>query len=358
MAASNTTLSVTFSELFDIDEIQKLQDSFANALGVASIITDPEGKPLTEPSNFCELCIDLIRKTEKGLANCMKSDATVGKPNPDGPIISPCLSGGLWDAGASIMVDETHIASWIIGQVRDESVNSEKMMAYARDIGADEKNFRAALEKVTSMPSAQFEKVANTLFLMANMLSKAAFQNLKQRELTEKLEREIKEREKKLLEEEQKERAEKYMIFSAGNETYGIVASRVQEVIEKQKCTPIPQTPAFMSGVINLRGKIIPIVDFKTKLGLNAAAPNDRSCIIIVTSETLLMGLTVDAISGVANIRGKDIEQIPSSISNRKTGCIFGAAKEEERLRLLVNIDRFLDPAEMALLNGQYKAAS
>src|SRR5665647_3538660 len=93
---------IQFSDIFELDEIQKIQDLFSDATGVASIITHPDGIPITNPSNFRRLCIDIIRKTEKGCANCYKSDALIGRSNSTGPIVQPCLSGGLLDAGASI----------------------------------------------------------------------------------------------------------------------------------------------------------------------------------------------------------------------------------------------------------------
>ena len=108
-------LGLTFEDLFDLDEIQTIQDAFANATGVASIITQPDGRPITQPSNFCRLCRDIIRHTGKGLENCMRSDAIIGHPNPDGPIVQPCHSGGLWDGGASISAGNKHIANWLIG---------------------------------------------------------------------------------------------------------------------------------------------------------------------------------------------------------------------------------------------------
>jgi len=98
------TIAIDFSELLNIAEIQNLQDQFADAFGVASIITHPDGKPITKPSNFCRLCNDIIRGTELGLKNCMNSDALLGKHNPDNPTIQPCLSGGFWDARLSISV--------------------------------------------------------------------------------------------------------------------------------------------------------------------------------------------------------------------------------------------------------------
>ncbi|MCP3873854.1 MAG: hypothetical protein GY699_11940 [Desulfobacteraceae bacterium] len=129
--------NIVFEDLFNINDIQCIQDEFAKATGVASIITNIDGTPITTPSNFCRLCKDIIRKTENGLSNCFKSDAMIGRFNPAGPTIQPCMSGGLWDAGAGITIGGKHIANWLIGQVRDELQSEDKMMAYAREIGSD-----------------------------------------------------------------------------------------------------------------------------------------------------------------------------------------------------------------------------
>jgi len=172
--------NLELSELFDIDEIQKIQDSFASATGVASIITEPDGTPITRPSNFCHLCENIIRKTEKGLANCLYSDAVIGAPGNAGPKMQHCLSGGLWDAGTSIYVGEKHIANWLIGQVLEEPVDEDSMLAYAREIGADEKEFRAALRNVTRMPIERFKQVSEFLYKIADQLSRLALQNIQQ----------------------------------------------------------------------------------------------------------------------------------------------------------------------------------
>ncbi len=171
---------LTFYDLFDVDEIQQIQDAFAESTGVASIITDVEGRPITRMSNACRLCEKIIRCTEKGLQNCMHSDAVLGRPNPSGPIFQPCLSGGLWDAGASVCVGDQHIANWLIGQVLTEDTDPEEMMEYARQIGADEDAFRCALGEVTRMPLEQFKRVADSLFLFARQLSRLALQNVLQ----------------------------------------------------------------------------------------------------------------------------------------------------------------------------------
>ena len=179
--------SLCFSDLFDVDEIQKIQDAFARAAGVASLITTPEGKPLTKPSNFCRLCRDIIRKTEKGRINCMHSDSFIGSYNPAGPEIRPCLSGGLWDGGASISAGDQHIANWLIGQVRNEHLNMEKMMQYAREISADENEFRKALDEVPVMSQEQFRAISETLFLIANLMSQTAYRNLQQKQFIREL---------------------------------------------------------------------------------------------------------------------------------------------------------------------------
>lgn len=169
-----------FEDLFDINEIQKIQDAFSKATGVASIITDVNGIPLTKPSNFCYLCQDIIRKTEKGLKNCQYSDAVLGKFNSHGPNIQKCLSGGLWDCGAGIKAGELPVANWLIGQVLDETASVESMLNYCSEIGADENEFKKALQNVKRMPKQQFEEICQTLYLVAEQYSKFAMQNLLQ----------------------------------------------------------------------------------------------------------------------------------------------------------------------------------
>ena len=171
---------VAFEELFNVDEIQRLQEDFARATGVASIITHTDGTPITVPSRFCRLCKDIIRRTEKGRNNCYRSDAELGRISRDGPTVQPCMSGGLWDAGAGISVGGRHIANWLIGQVRDETQTEEKMREYAREIGADEEEFIDAFRQVPAMSREQFDRVSRALYTLANQLSTLAYQNVQQ----------------------------------------------------------------------------------------------------------------------------------------------------------------------------------
>jgi len=172
--------NVAFEDLFDIKEIQRIQDEFAAATGVSSIITLPDGTPITQPSNFTRLCSEIIRKTEKGESNCFKFDSALEQYHPDSPVIKTCLSGGLWVASVSVTVGDRHIANWQIGQVRDETQTEEKMLAYAREIGADEVAFIKAFRKVPVMPLERFKQTAKALFTLARQLSTSAYQNIQQ----------------------------------------------------------------------------------------------------------------------------------------------------------------------------------
>jgi len=179
--------AITFNDLFRIKDIQRLQDEFSQATGVASIITSPDGIPITKPSNFSHLCSNIIRKTKKGLANCYKSDAVIGQLNPEGPIVKKCMSSGLWDAGAGISVEGRHIANWLIGQVRDETQAEAEMLRYAREIGADEEDFMKAFFEVPAMSESMFNNIASMLFTLANQISAVAYQNVIQSRLIAKL---------------------------------------------------------------------------------------------------------------------------------------------------------------------------
>ncbi len=171
--------SVSFDDLFSLDEIQLIQDGFSNIAGVASVITDPAGMPITEPRQFTEFC-NLIGKTEQGCVNCAQSAAVLGRHHPEGPVVQPCLSSGLWEAGAGIEVGGRHIANWLIGQVRDGTQTEEQMRAYAREIGADEEAVAKAFGRVPLMSRERFDEIAQALFTLANQLSTSAYQNVQQ----------------------------------------------------------------------------------------------------------------------------------------------------------------------------------
>jgi PAS domain S-box-containing protein len=168
---------IQIADIIDVADLQRMQDLFSDATGVASIITLPNGIPITSPSNFCTICSEIIRKTEKGLFNCMLSDSELGKQSLNGPRIQPCLSSGLWDAGVSISVNGIHMANWLIGQVKNEAQEATSMMDYADKIGANRDEFLKALNMVPVMSEEQFKKVANMLYAFVNEFSEKAYSN-------------------------------------------------------------------------------------------------------------------------------------------------------------------------------------
>ena len=175
---TNHTLNhIKFHDLFILEDIQKLQDLFADAHGIASVITHPDGRPITKPSSFSRFC-NLIRTTEKGCINCYQSDSVIGRHNIEEPVVQTCMSGGLWDAGASITINGQHLANWLIGQVRNEEVNEQQMIRYADEIGVDRAIFLSALNEVPVMSVDKFNKIAKMLFAFAKELSDKAYQNL------------------------------------------------------------------------------------------------------------------------------------------------------------------------------------
>ena len=174
---SDSPETLAFDDLFDVDEIQSLQDKFASTINLASIITLPDGTPVTRPSNFCRLCSEIIRNNPRGQKNCFQSDAAIGRYSPDGPIVMKCRSGSLWDAGAAIVVRGKHIANWLIGQVRDIDQPESVIRDYARKIGADEDEAVEAYREVPYMSEEQFRKTAEVLYILANQISRIAYQN-------------------------------------------------------------------------------------------------------------------------------------------------------------------------------------
>ena len=171
---------IAFEDLFDLTDIQRLQDLFAEAFGVAAILTRPDGAAITKSSNPCELCRDIILPSTAGALKCYHSDQIIGANNPSGPSVQYCLSAGLCNAGASINVGGHHVASWLIGQVRHEEYDEEKVRQYAGELSVPFDLFKEKYLKVPVMSRGQFEKVAQVLFTLSRLISTAAYQNLQQ----------------------------------------------------------------------------------------------------------------------------------------------------------------------------------
>lgn len=172
-----TLENIVIYDMFDIDELQELQNVFSDAHEVASIITQPDGSPITKSSNFCRLCNRIIRKSTTGMANCIKSDAIIGKQNKNRATIAKCINAGLWDAGVSINIGGVHVANWLIGQIRDNEIDTEKIYRYADEIGTNRQEFMKAYKEVPVMPIEKFRKITKLLYVFVNQISDKAYKN-------------------------------------------------------------------------------------------------------------------------------------------------------------------------------------
>ncbi|MBN2683724.1 MAG: PAS domain S-box protein [Pontiellaceae bacterium] len=170
---------IAFEDLVDLGQIQKIQDEFAAAVGVASVITRPDGVLITRPSNDSIFC-EKIRSTDQGFCDCMRSAAGIGEGDPQVAEIRTCFAAGLWNAGACILVGGRRIANWLIGQVRNEAQSEDRIRAYARELKMDEEALVEAFYRIPEMSKERFEIVAKALHTMANQISTAAYQNILQ----------------------------------------------------------------------------------------------------------------------------------------------------------------------------------
>ncbi len=150
------------------------------------------------------------------------------------------------------------------------------------------------------------------------------------------------------------EREGKYLTFTLDNEEYGISILKIKEIIGMMSITTVPQTPEFVKGVINLRGKVIPVMDLRLRFGMDGIDYTERTCIIVVEitgqAGTVMIGIVVDSVSEVLNIKGEEIEDTPTFGTKLNTEYILGMAKMEGAVKILLDIDRVLSQEEVAAL--------
>lgn len=153
------------------------------------------------------------------------------------------------------------------------------------------------------------------------------------------------------------DREGKYLTFELADENYGLEILKVREIIGMMDITAVPQTPKFVKGLINLRGKVIPVVDLRIKFGLPEKEYTERTAIIVVdiraSSGLVQIGIVVDLVSEVMNIPGTDIEDTPNFGTGLKTDYIFGLAKAKGRVIILLDIDLVLTDEELTLAGGE-----
>lgn len=147
------------------------------------------------------------------------------------------------------------------------------------------------------------------------------------------------------------DKAGKYLTFKLAAEDYGLEILKVQEIIKMMEITKVPRTPHFVRGVINLRGKVIPVVDLRLKFGMSEMETTDKTCVIVVQvargGGIVTMGIIVDEVSEVLDIAAEDIEPSPSFGTTVDTRFILGMAKTKGSVKILLDIDKVLSGDEL-----------
>ncbi|PKN76783.1 MAG: chemotaxis protein CheW [Deltaproteobacteria bacterium HGW-Deltaproteobacteria-10] len=150
------------------------------------------------------------------------------------------------------------------------------------------------------------------------------------------------------------QRDEKYLTFSLDKEEYGIGILKVREIIGMMPVTNVPQTPSYFKGVINLRGKVIPVIDLRLKFGMESSEYTERTCIIVVEilemTRKVLIGSVVDSVSEVLSIKSNEIEEAPNFGTSLDADYILGMAKVGNGLKILLDIDKVISVGESGIL--------
>jgi purine-binding chemotaxis protein CheW len=143
----------------------------------------------------------------------------------------------------------------------------------------------------------------------------------------------------------------KYLTFALGSEEYGLEILKVREIIGYMDITAVPQTPSYVKGVINLRGQVIPVVDLRTKFGMETAQVTEETCIIVVEihqdGRKFSTGIVVDHVQEVLDIDGENIEEAPQFGASVNTDFILGIGKVGESVKILLDIDKVLGSSEL-----------
>jgi purine-binding chemotaxis protein CheW len=149
--------------------------------------------------------------------------------------------------------------------------------------------------------------------------------------------------------------AGKYLTFNLGGESYGLEIMKVQEIIKIIDVTQIPKTPEFVRGVINLRGKVIPVIDLRLKFEIQAQEDTEKTCIIVMQVKSkddtvTILGIIVDEVSEVLDIGEEKIEPSPSFGANIDTDFILGMGKVGDKVMSMLDIDKILTKEEIAVV--------
>jgi purine-binding chemotaxis protein CheW len=145
---------------------------------------------------------------------------------------------------------------------------------------------------------------------------------------------------------------QEYLTFTLGSEEYGVDILKVQEIRGYEKPTAIANAPAFIKGVVNLRGTIVPIVDMRIKFELGAVEYNQFTVVIILNVAGRIVGMVVDGVSDVITLAAEQMRAAPDFSSSFDTQYITGLGTVEDRMLILIDIEKLMSGAEMALIDA------
>ena len=148
----------------------------------------------------------------------------------------------------------------------------------------------------------------------------------------------------------------KYLIFTINTESYGVPISKVREVIRYVAITPLHEASQFLKGVINLRGRIIPIIDMRAKFGIQEKDYTDRTIFIIVdiagAKDMVNIGIAVDSVHDVVDLKEDDLEKTPEIGLKLKSQYLYGIAKLHDKMLMILNMDKILTSDEVVDIAG------
>ncbi len=139
--------------------------------------------------------------------------------------------------------------------------------------------------------------------------------------------------------------------FSIGGEEFGVEILTVQEIIRMLEITRVPKAPDFVEGVINLRGKVIPIIDLRKRFGLESKSHDKNTRIVVIEINKMIVGFVVDSVSEVLRIPADTVEPPPPVVAGLDSEYISGVGKLEDRLLILLDLDRLLSREEKSVLS-------
>ena len=153
------------------------------------------------------------------------------------------------------------------------------------------------------------------------------------------------------LEEKQNNPVMQWVTFRLGDEKYGINVMQVQEVLRVAEIAPVPGAPSYVLGIINLRGNVVTVIDTRNRFGLMSKETDDNSRIVIIETESHIIGILVDSVAEVVELRASDIETAPNVGNEETSRYIQGVTSRDNELLILVDLNRFLSDEEKAELD-------